>query len=199
MNTKKLIISLVAILGLSVSSVVAGGHKYTIDASNYNEHTDKLSPGQLTMFSAYPDTFKMHVYDTGADCEVPSSVKSISQSNGTMINDNEGLELPNAGQIPFPNPTEAQHFMWNMRLNSSLVSSVFRVATSANVQADGSIIVGQQETNIVFPRNPNTVSQYADKNIYAMFMQKNLGPPRSAGTTTLVHDFIDSYMQPHKA
>ena len=199
MNTKKIIITLVAALGLSVTSVVAGGHKYTIDASNYNQYTDKLSPGQLTMFSAYPDTFKMHVYDTGADCEVPSHISSISQSNGTMVNDNEGLELPNAGQIPFPNPTEAQHFMWNMRLNSSLVSSVFRVATSANVQADGSIIVGQQETNIVFPRNPKTVSQYADKNIYAMFMQKNLGPPRSAGTTTLVHDFIDSYMQPRKA
>ena len=199
MNTKKIIITLITALGLSVTSVVAGGHKYTIDASNYNQYTDKLSPGQLTMFASYPDTFKMHVYDTGADCEVPSHIKSISQSNGTMINDNEGLELPNAGQIPFPNPTEAQHFMWNMRLNSSLVSSVFRVATSANVQADGSIIVGQQETNIVFPRNPKTVSQYADKNIYAMFMQKNLGPPRSAGTTTLVHDFIDSYMQPRKA
>ena len=32
-----------------------------------------------------------------------------------------------------------------------------------------------------------------------MFMQKNLGPPRSAGLVTLVHDFIDSYMQPRKA
>ena len=196
---KNLIITLLVSLGLSVSTAIAGGHKYTIDSSNYNQYTDKLSPGQLTMFSAYPDTYKMHVYDTGADCEVPPAVKSISQANGTMINDNEGLELPNVGQIPFPNPTEAQHFIWNMRLNSSVVSSVYRVATSANVQADGSIIVGQQETNIVFPRNPNAVSQYADKNIYAMFMQKNLGPPRSAGTTTLVHDFIDSYMQPRKA
>jgi hypothetical protein len=84
-------------------------------------------------------------------------------------------------------------------MNASHVSSVFRIATSANVQADGSIILGQQETNIVFPRNPNAVSQYADKNIYAMFMQKNLGPPRSAGLVTLVHDFIDSYVQPRKA
>ena len=46
MNTKKIIITLVAALGLSVTSVVAGGHKYTIDASNYNQYTDKLSPGQ---------------------------------------------------------------------------------------------------------------------------------------------------------
>ena len=199
MNIKTTIISLVAALGLSVTTVVADGHKYTVDSSNYTSYTDMLSPGQLTMFSAYPDTYKNHVYETGADCQIPAEIKAISQTNGTMVNDNEGIEVPNAGQLPFPNPTEAQHLIWNTRLNSSNASSVFRVATSTNVQADGSIIVGQQETNIVFPRNPNTVSQYADKNIYAMFMQKNLGPPRSAGTTTLVHDFIDSYVQPRKA
>ncbi len=158
MNLKKLIISFVAALGLSATSVIADGHKYTVDSSNYTEYTDMLSPGQITMFSAYPDTYKIHVYETGADCQIPPEIKAISQSNGTMVNDNEGLELPNMGQLPFPNPTEAQHFIWNMRLNSSHVSSVFRVATSTNVQADGSIIVGQQETNIVFPRNPNTVS-----------------------------------------
>ena len=196
---KNIIISAVVAFGFVSTSALADGHKYTIDSSNYTEYTDMLSAGQVTMFSAYPDTYKMHVYDTGADCKAPPSVTSISQTNGQMVNDNEGFEVANMGQIPFPNPSEAQHFIWNMRMNSSHVSSVFRVATSTNVQADGSIIVGQQETNIVFPRNPNTVSQYADKNIYAMFMQKNLGPPRSAGTTTLVHDFIDSYVQPRKA
>jgi hypothetical protein len=139
------------------------------------------------------------VYETGADCQIPPEIKAISQTNGSMVNDNEGIEVANMGQLPFPNPTEAQHLIWNTRLNSSNTSAMFRVATSTNVQADGSIIIGQQETNIVYPRNPNTVSQYADKNIYAMFMQKNLGPPRSAGTTTLVHDFIDSYVQPRKA
>ena len=194
-----LIVTALVSLGLTVSVAFAGGHKYTIDSSNYNEYTDMLSAGQLTMFAAYPDTFRMDVHETGPDCEVNPDIKAISQTNGTMINDNEGLELPNAGQIPFPNPTEAQHFIWNTRMNGSNASAVYRIATSTNVQADGSIIIGQQETNIVFPRNPNAVSQYADKNIYAMFMQKNLGPPRSAGLTTLVHDFIDSYMQPRKA
>ena len=159
MNLKKLIISLVAALGLSATSVIADGHKYTVDSSNYTSYTDMLSPGQLTMFSAYPETYKIHVYETGADCQIPPEIKAISQTNGTMVNDNEGIEVPNTGQLPFPNPSEAQHLIWNTRLNSSNVSSVYRVATSTNVQADGSVIVGQQETNIVFPRNPNTVSQ----------------------------------------
>jgi len=172
MKLKNLIITLVAAFGLSATSVVADGHKYTVDSSNYTEYTDMLSPGQITMFSAYPDTYKINVYDNSGACQVPPEIKAISQTNGALINDNEGFEVPNAGQIPFPNPTEAQHLIWNTRMSSSLVSSVFRVATSTNVQADGSIIVGQQETNIVFPRNPNTVSQYADKNICDVHAEK---------------------------
>ena len=116
-----------------------------------------------------------------------------------MVNDNEGFEVPNVGQIPFPNPTHPQHFVWNFRMTGSYISNAQRVGTSTNVAADGSIIIGQQITDIVFPQNPDTQSQYADNNIHAMFMQKNLGPPRAAGIVTLVHDFVDSYVQPRKA
>ena len=42
-----------------------------------------------------------------------------------MINDNEGFEVANVGQVPFPNPSEAQHLIWNTRMSSSNVSSVF--------------------------------------------------------------------------
>ena len=199
MNIKNILIALVATFGLSVSTVQADSPLYSIDSSNASEYADMLSPGQMAMFSAYPDTYRMDVYDSSGDCEIPADIAAISQSNGSMINDNEGFEVPNMGQVPFPDPSHPQHYVWNFRMNASMVSAVYRIATSANVQADGSIILGQQETNVTFPRNPNAVSQYADKNIYAMFMQKNLGPPRSAGLVTLVHDFIDSYVQPRKA
>ena len=66
------------------------------------------------------------------------NIKAISQSNGNMINDNEGFEVANAGQIPFPDPSHPQHFVWNFRMNASHVSSVFRIATSANVPICGS-------------------------------------------------------------
>lgn len=199
MNIKNLLIALVATFGLSVSIVQADSPKYSVDGSNYAEYADKLSPGQLAMFTSYPDTYRIDVYESSGACGVPEDIAAISETNGTMINDNEGFEVPNVGQIPFPNPSHPQHYVWNFRMNASWQAAVYRIGTSANVQADGAIIVGQQETNVTFPRNPNAVSQYADKNIYAMFMQKNLGPPRSAGVTTLVHDFIDSYVQPRKA
>ena len=77
MNIRKLIVSLIAILGLSVTSVVAGGHKYTIDSSNYNEYTDMLSPGQMAMFSAYPDTYRMDVYHSSGECVIPADITAI--------------------------------------------------------------------------------------------------------------------------
>ena len=81
---------------------------------------------------------------------IAPDIAAISQTNGTMINDNEGLEVPNAGQVPFPNPTHPQHYVWNYRMYAGTVSAVDSVQTSVTVQADGSITLGQQETSIFF-------------------------------------------------
>ena len=200
MNIRNLLLTVITIFGFATTSTLADGHiKYSVTSANVNEYSDMLSAGQINMFAAYPDTFRIDVYESSPACELDPSIAAISQTNGTMVNDNEGFEVPNAGQVPFPNPSHPQHFVWNFRMTASHVSAVYRVQTSTNVQADGSIILGQQETNITLPRNPNTEQMYADSNLYALFMQKNLGPPRTAGTVTLVHDFIDSYVQPRRA
>ena len=197
---KNLLITFLSAIVFSSTSAFADGHvKYSVTSANLAEYADMLNPGQVNMFAQYPDTYRMDVYEESAACQLDPDIAAISQSNGTMINDNEGIEVPNFGQTPFPDPSHPQHFVWNYRLASSSINAIERVQTSTNVKADGSITLGQQETQISFPTNPRTKTMYADKNLYALFMQKNLGPPRSAGTVTLVHDFIDSYMQPRKA
>ena len=98
---------LVIIFGISATSVIADGHVKYSDSSNYTEYTDMLTPGMLNMFSAYPDTYKIHVYENGGDCTLAPDIAAISQSNGTMVNDNEGLELPNAGLVP--SQTQLKH------------------------------------------------------------------------------------------
>ncbi|WP_286943253.1 DUF1329 domain-containing protein [Acinetobacter sp. UBA6526] len=199
MNIKTLLIAVIASMTVSLSAVFADGHKYTVTADNMSEHSSMLTPGMMNMFSAYPDTFKMNVHANGGDCTLDPDVAAISQTNGTMVNDNEGIEVPNVGQVPFPDPSHPQHYMWNYRMYAGTVSAVDRVQTSVYVKNDGSLTIGQQETSISFPTNPRTKTMYADNNLFALFMQKNLGPPRTAGTVTLVHDFIDSYVQPRKA
>ena len=200
LNLKNLLITFVSSIVMSSSFALADGHvKYSITSANVSEYTSMLNPGQMNMFASYPDTYRIDVHENSQSCTVDGDIASISMANGIMINDNEGIEVPNFGQTPFPDPSHPQHFVWNYRMYASQVSAVERIQTSANVKADGSIILGQQETSISFPTNPRTKTMYADKNLFALFMQKNLGPPRSAGQVTLVHDFIDSYMQPRKA
>ena len=50
-----------------------------------------LNPGQIQMFAQYPDTYRIDVSENSASCATDPDVAAISQSNGTMINDNEGL------------------------------------------------------------------------------------------------------------
>ena len=200
LNLKNLLITFVSAIVMSSSAAVADGHiKYTITSSNVAEYAGMLNPGQINMFAQYPDTYRIDVSEASPSCIVDPDISSISLANGSMVNDNEGIEVPNFGQTPFPDPSHPQHFVWNYRMYASQVSAIERIQTSTNVKADGSITLGQQETSISFPTNPRTKTMYADKNLYALFMQKNLGPPRTAGTVTLVHDFIDSYVQPRKA
>ena len=69
--------------------------------------TDMLSEGEKKMFEAYPDTYAINVKQLLV--AVAPDVWSSFKNNGTMINNNEGFEAENSGQIPFPNPTDAQH------------------------------------------------------------------------------------------
>jgi hypothetical protein len=90
--------------------------KYSVTGSNYMEYSDMLSEGEKAMFANYPDTYVMNVYGSSASCTIPDVIASISNNNGEMINDNEGVVLENSGQVPFPNPSHPQHWMWNARL-----------------------------------------------------------------------------------
>ena len=45
---------------------------FTIDQNNYTNYAKSLlTPGQLEMFKTYPETFKMHVYQSRRSCAVP--------------------------------------------------------------------------------------------------------------------------------
>ena len=200
MKMKTIIKSLLgtfALVMIFVPNVNADGHAYTIDASNVSDYADMLTEGEKKMFEAYPDTYKINVGPSQA-CSVPSDVMSRSTSNGSMINNNEGIEVVNSGQVPFPNPTDPQHYIWNARMMAGTQSNIMRFQTISNVDSSGNITVGEQETNIIFPAHEKNVGKYED-GLFALFMQKNNSPARVKGVTVLVHDYIDSFENPRRA
>ena len=108
-------IAFVAIASLlSFTHVLAESPKYTVDGSNYMQHADKLTEGQIKTFESYAD-YRIDVYETSAECKLPDAVRAVSQTNSKMVNGNEGIEWTTLGAKPFPNPTHAQHYIWNHR------------------------------------------------------------------------------------
>ena len=193
----KSVLSTFALVFIFIPNVNADGHSYTIDASNASQYADMLTEGEKKMFEAYPDTYKVNVGKAEA-CSWPDDVMARSTSQGTMINNNEGIEVANSGQLPFINPTHPQHYIWNARMGTGTQPNIFRNVTITNVDSRGNITVGEQETNIIFPAHETNIGKY-DDGLFALFMQKNNAPARVKGVTVLVHDYIDSYENPRRA
>jgi hypothetical protein len=139
MKIIKLIKSVTFVTIASLMSVViasAESPSYSVDSSNYMQHADKLTEGQMKAFESYAD-YRIDVYATSAECRIPDAVRAVSGSNSKMVNGNEGIEWNTIGGKPFPNPTEAQHYIWNHRSAPHYNASIHRTLTAYIVKNDG--------------------------------------------------------------
>ena len=86
---------------------------FTITSENYKKFEEHiLTPGQIAMFKTYPNSFKMNIYKSRRSCSVPQEVLDLTADNATMTDEGEGIKGV-VGSIPFPNPSEALHHVWN--------------------------------------------------------------------------------------
>ena len=184
---------------LSLVIAQAESPKYSVDSSNYMQHADKLTEGQIKAFETYSE-YRIDVYATSDECKIPDTVRAVSQSNSKMVNGNEGIEWTTLGAKPFPNPTHAQHYIWNHRSAPHYNASIHRTLTAYIVKSDGSFTIGQGDNYIEFPQALSSpLRGQVDPNLYALYMVKNMSPARIAGTLTMLHDFYDSAVQERKA
>jgi len=184
---------------MSITFALAESPKYSVDSSNYMQHADKLTEGQMKAFESYAD-YRIDVYPASAECRIPDAVRAVSGSNSSMVNGNEGIAWNTLGAKPFPNPTEAQHYIWNHRTAPHYNASIHRTLTAYIVKNDGTATVGKGDNYIEFPGALNSpLRGQVDPNIYALYMVKNISPARIAGTLTMLHDPYDSAVELRKA
>ena len=167
----------------------------TIDNNNYLEYADEmLTPGQIEMFKTYPDTFKMHIYPSRRSCSVPDEVLKLTTQNALLTDEGEGLEGV-VGSIPFPNPSEALHHVWNHILRYRGVniqgSSPFYI-----VNPDSSITYGAGEAIAINYWNPFVDNK---KGLQGMLMSKVTHPPRLADASLLVIESLNAFETPRRA
>ncbi len=168
---------------------------FTIDKENYLQYaTNLLTPGQIEMFENYSDTFKMHVYPSRRSCAVPSEVIQLTKKNAELTDEGEGL-IGTIGSIPFPNPSEALHHVWNHILRYRGVN-IYGSSPFYIINPDSSITYGAGEAIAINYWNPFVKNE---KGLQGMLMSKVTHPPRLADASLLVIESLNALKTPRRA
>tara|TARA_Y200000002_G_scaffold268710_1_gene223468 strand:- start:21 stop:1301 length:1281 start_codon:yes stop_codon:yes gene_type:complete len=168
----------------------------TINADNFMEYKDSyLTSGQIKMFETYPNTFKMNIYPSRRSCAVPPEVIELTDNNALLIDDGEGIEGI-VGSIPFPNPTEALHHVWNHILRYRGVE-IYGASPFYIINPDGTRTYGAGEAIAKNYWNPFVRDE--KKGLQGMLMTKVTHPPRLADASTLVIESLNAFKTPRKA
>ncbi len=171
--------------------------KLIISNSNYLTHAQVLTPGQLGMFEAYPDTFEMHIYPTRRSQSLPDWITDNIKKNALSSELTEnGVGIKNAyGGIAFPilhgsSSDKALQAMWN---HMTRWRGIFFVRSFAEItvkyNGDYAVSTKRQEAFVNF-YDPKGSFKTLD-NVLFYFLNFIESPPRLAGGAVLVHETLD--------
>jgi len=174
----------------------------TIDKANLEQYKSMLSPGQLAMFAAYPDSFKMNVYPTRRSASFPqyfydATVKNAP--NAEMVKDGNGIKNTEIG-IPFPIPQNGLEAIWNHILRyRGVAASRFGGQAAPTASGDYTIIGFDEKIMFKYSAPDATAESLQSENVLFKFSQQVTEPARLAGTALLVHETMDQIAQPRQA
>jgi hypothetical protein len=167
-----------------------------ITTSNYKEHLENLSEGQIGLFETYPD-FEIHVYPTHRDFgyqERMARKAAWNARNTELINNGEGLKNYNGG-IAFPIPENDREVLWNMRTSgctTTMEVTYDGYGVFANGERAHDAIQFTQSAPYNNPADPDTGVTEDERGHYAVWtVSERLAPPRSKGQITVVTDPLD--------
>ncbi len=168
---------------------------FTITSDNYMQIEEGiLTAGQIAMFETYPETFKMNIYKSRRSCSVPQEVLDLTVDNAIMIDNGEGIDGV-VGSIPFPNPSEALHHVWNHILRYRGVD-IEGGSPYYIINPDGSRTMGAGKAIAKNFWNPFLSN---DKGLQGMIMSKVTKPPRLADGAVLVIESLNAFQNPRRA
>jgi hypothetical protein len=175
---------------------------FTITAANAAQFEDKLSPGIMEMFKAYPGSFKIPVYPTRRTASVPQYVYEATKANATrteLVEGGNGLKNAAIG-TPFPIPQNGLEVIWNHIVRYRGVT-VTRDTGQATPTREGSytLVKFRDELYQLYTKEGMTPEQLEKENMLFYFKQWVLSPARLAGTALLVHETLDQIKQPRQA
>lgn len=169
---------------------------FMINASNFEQYQDNLSPGQIALLKRYPDTFEMPVYTSHRTAAYPENLYADYKKDAvTATTTDGGNGLANVDSyLPFPIPKSGIEVVWNHILRYR-GGSVRRVYSQIPVQANGAFAPVVLDEQLTFA---NYLPEAPENRLF-YFKQAIKAPARLEGDVLLVHENINQIVEPRAA
>lgn len=173
---------------------------FTITKANLEQYKDNLTPGQIALFNAYPDSYQMPIYPTRRSGSAPQWVYDNSIMNAStakLVGGGNGFTDAYGG-IPFPIPQSGVEALWN-HIARYRGSYIVRRASEVAVQRNGSysLVTSQQEALFKFYNPKGSAADLGNIMFYYLSFTKS--PARLAGGAVLVHETLDQVKEQRQA
>jgi hypothetical protein len=173
--------------------------KYTVTNANAGQYADKLLDGHKALLKQAG--YKMNIYESRRSCAVPQFVHAATKNNAVvaeLTKDGEGVTGGIMG-TPFPITDKAMELVWNHKLRY-LPNKLYRSYGTAPVQSNGGYtVIKYQDEALIRWTDPTKKKAEDLANIQLMYLQNTVAPARLAGNVILVHESLNSTVEPRKA
>jgi len=174
--------------------------KFTVTGANMGQYYQYLTDGYKALLKKYGD-YKMKVYQSRRTCALPeyayAAIKA-NATNATLSADGDGISNFTVG-MPFPIVNNAMELIMDKRFSYRGYKTTRQFA-AAPVQSNGSYnLISVQDEAIFRYANPAVKSSDQLNNIGLLYIANTIAPARLAGNVILVHESINSAVEPRKA
>ncbi len=173
---------------------------FTITAQNYREYLDHLTEGQVALFQAYPDTFRMPVYPSKRDTRYSDFIHDNVKKNALsarLVEGGNGITGSFAA-VPFPFPASGAELIWNSQFSPNMAATSGEV-NIATVYTNGETQLWARKEDRYFEPFDEKVPREKFSGMSARVILVITAPAREKGTAVLVHEYANLAESPRNA
>lgn len=174
--------------------------KHTITSANMGDYDAVLTDGYKALLSTY-SSYKMNVYQTRRSAAFPDFVYAANKQNAAkseLAGGGNGISGGIMGTA-FPIANNALEMVWNHTLRYRAFK-ITRQFAAAPVTRGGDYTMLTVQDDVIFQWSDPSFSKAEDlNNISLYYLSKTIAPARAAGSVILVHEAMNSAVEPRKA
>jgi hypothetical protein len=169
---------------------------FSIDASNVEQHADKLTPGQVELVKSYAG-YRMDVYPTRRSCAYPEAYYENAKNNARVSRVDEQCFLRDGVSSPvFPLPENGCQVIQNGKLSifNGVIGFDRIEATLVPTNAGSFVPIRRRQIQYSRTGAPNFKRFDELEGVWTKALNMVVAPPKQAGEITLVHVLTDGHL-----